>query len=101
MKMKTNMHGRLLTCVLLIACILLLEASRCEACFSIVVGKDVSTDGYVIMAHNEDDTPPQIVHHRKIPRKRHADGEKVTLRNGGRLDQVAQTWEYIWNTPAF
>ena len=24
-------------------------------CYSIVVGKDVSADGWVIMAHNEDD----------------------------------------------
>ena len=24
-------------------------------CYSIVVGKDASSDGYVIMAHNEDD----------------------------------------------
>ncbi|MHC4744868.1 MAG: C69 family dipeptidase [Planctomycetota bacterium] len=96
MKMKTNVHRRLLICVLLLAC-LLLQAMPCEACFSIVVGKKVSADGYVIMAHNEDDTPPQIVHHRKVPRKRHEPGEKVILRNGGRLDQAAETWAYIWS----
>jgi hypothetical protein len=32
-------------------------------CFSIVAGKEVSVDGYVIMAHNEDDTAPQSVNH--------------------------------------
>ncbi len=83
--------------VLLGVCILLLlQASRCDGCFSIVVGKKASADGFVIMAHNEDDTPPQIVHHLKVPRKRHSRGEKVTLRNGGRGDPGAPTLGYIW-----
>ncbi len=72
-------------------------AARCEGCFSIVVGKKASTDGYVIMAHNENDSPPQIVNHHKIPRKKHFSGEKVNLLNGGRLAQVKQTWAYIWS----
>ena len=69
----------------------------CRACFSIVVGKKASADGFVIMAHNEDDTPPQIVNHHKVPRQTHAPGEKVKLLNGGQLDQVEQTWAYIWS----
>jgi dipeptidase len=78
-------------------CIFLIQAAPCEGCFSIVVGKDASEDGYVIMAHNEDDTIPQIVNHYKIPRRKYAAGEKVRLRNGGRLDQVEQTWSYMWS----
>jgi dipeptidase len=62
-----------------------------------VAGKDASVDGYVIMAHNEDDTIPQIVNHHKIPRRKHSRGEKVKLLNGGRLNQVEQTWAYIWS----
>jgi len=65
--------------------------ARCEGCFSIVAGKEASADGYVIIAHNEDDFPPQIVNHHKIPRKKHSPGEKVNLLNGGRLAQVEQT----------
>jgi len=96
--MKRSIAGTFRIVVLLIAGALLLSrASRCEGCFSVVVGKNVSTDGYVIMAHNEDDAPPQIVHHRKVPRRRYPPGEQVTLRNGGRLDQVEQTWAYIWS----
>jgi dipeptidase len=72
-------------------------AERCEGCFSVVAGKDASVDGYVIIAHNEDDSPPQIVNHHKIPRKKHSLGEKVKLLNGGRLEQVEQTWAYIWS----
>ena len=77
--------------------IFLLPAAPCEGCFSIVAGRDASVDGYVIMAHNEDDTIPQIVNHHKIPRRKHSRGEKVKLLNGGRLNQVEQTWAYIWS----
>ncbi len=72
-------------------------AARCEGCYSIVVGKKASIDGCVIMAHNEDDGPPQIVNHHKIPRKKYPSGETVRLRNGGQLAQARQTWAYIWS----
>ncbi|MHC4166490.1 MAG: C69 family dipeptidase [Planctomycetota bacterium] len=77
--------------------LVLAPAATCEACFSIVVGKEASADGYVIMGHNEDDGAPQVVNHHKVPRKNHPAGAKVTLRNGGTLDQVPQTWAYIWS----
>jgi len=83
--------------VLVLALVFLLPGEPCEGCFSIVVGKGASVDGQVIVAHNEDDQPPQIVNHYKIRRKEHAPGEKVKLRNGGQLDQVLQTWAYIWS----
>jgi len=66
-------------------------------CFTIVVGKDASADGCVIMAHNEDDPAPQIVNHYKMPRKKYSAGEKVKLLNGGELEQVDETWSYIWS----
>ena len=72
-------------------------AAQGEGCFSIVVGKDVSVDGYVIMAHNEDDGTPQIVHHHKVPRMKHSPGEKVELLNGGEVAQIEETWAYIWS----
>jgi len=69
----------------------------CKACFSIAAGKNATVDGAVIIAHNEDDGAPQIVNHHKIPRIKHAPGEKVTLFRGGTLPQVEQTWAYIWS----
>ena len=83
--------------VFVLSCICFISVAPCEGCFAIVVGKDASADGYVIMAHNEDDDSPQIVNHYKVPRKKHASGEKVTLRNGGQLNQIEQTWSYIWS----
>ncbi|MFH1701066.1 MAG: C69 family dipeptidase [Candidatus Zixiibacteriota bacterium] len=68
-----------------------------DNCYSIVVGKDASADGFVLMAHNEDDGPPQIVNHHKVPRKKHYPGDKVRLINGGELEQVEETWSYIWS----
>jgi len=66
-------------------------------CFAVVVGKEASADGYVITAHNEDDSPPLIVNHSKIDRKTHSPGEKVKLLSGGELDQVEETWAYLWS----
>jgi dipeptidase len=74
-----------------------MPATSCKGCFSIVAGKDAAVDGNVIMAHNEDDSWPQIVNHHKIPRRKYSPGEEVTLLNGGRLGQVEQTWAYIWS----
>jgi len=71
--------------------------SPCRACFSIVVGKNASADGCVIVGHNEDDDAPQIVNHHKVPRKTHPPGARVILRGGGTLEQVPQTWSFIWS----
>jgi len=97
MQESTSAKRPLLLVLSFLAVIGVLPATFCEGCFSIVVGKNASADGFVMMAHNEDDAPPQIVNHRKIPRRTHAPGEKVRLLNGGQLDQVEQTWAYIWS----
>ncbi|MHC4073868.1 MAG: C69 family dipeptidase [Planctomycetota bacterium] len=91
---------RVLTKIFLLALmpvLALIPAATVDACFSIVVGKNASADGYVIMAHNEDDGSPQIVNHHKVPRRKYSPDDKVILRNGGELDQVPETWAYIWS----
>ena len=85
------------TLVLFVLICVSLLSPLCDACFSIVVGKDASADGFVLVAHNEDDGPPQIVNHCKVPRKQYKPGDKVKLRNGGRLDQAEQTFAYLWS----
>jgi dipeptidase len=74
-----------------------LASTPAKACYSVVVGKHATQDGAVIIAHNEDDWGPQLVNHHKVPRMRHAPGSTVTLRNGGTVEQVDQTWAYIWS----
>lgn len=83
--------------VIVLFLIVWIPATACEGCFSIVVGKKASADGYVIVAHNEDDGAPQVVNHHMVPRKKYAPGEKVRLLNGGQLEQVEQTWAYMWS----
>ena len=72
--MNENKTGRLglSALLLLIACVAIpsTAAPQEQGCFSIIVGKAVSTDGFVMMAHNEDDDPPVTVIHHKIPRNR-------------------------------
>ena len=70
---------------------------RSGGCYSIVVGRNVSADGWVMMAHNEDDYIPQLVNHHKVPRMAHAPDEIVQLDNGGAIPQVPKTWAYIWS----
>ncbi len=94
LRLGTGTHP---TCTLALILVLIAGVRPCRACFSIVVGKKASTEGCVIVAHNEDDTAPQIVNHHKVPRRRFPAGAKVTLRNGGSLDQVPQTWAYLWS----
>jgi len=86
---------RLVLSFVLIAGIFLSSVAAQDNCFSLVVGKNASVDGYVIMAHNEDGSPPCVVNHYKVPRKQHKTGSKVALLNGGRLDQVEETYSYI------
>jgi membrane dipeptidase len=88
--------GRL-ACVLAMGFAVALAALPCDACFSIVVGKNASSDGCVLVGHNEDDGPPQIVNHHKLPRQTYPAGATVTLRNGGVLEQASQTWSCIWS----
>ncbi len=83
--------------VILLFSIAWIPATSSRGCFSIVVGKKASADGYVIVAHNEDDGAPQIVNHHKIARKKHAPGEMAQLLNGGQVEQAEQTWAYIWS----
>ncbi len=83
--------------LIVLACTLLAATTPSRACFSIVVGKGASADGCVIVGHNEDDGAPQIVNHHKVPRHTYPADATVKLRNGGSLDQVPQTWAYIWS----
>ena len=63
--MRTSMMGKTrrtakahATLVLALLFVFIVGGKPCRACFSIVVGKNASTDGCVIVAHNEDDTAP-------------------------------------------
>jgi len=65
-------------------------------CFSIIVGKDASFDGSVLLAHNEDDFGDQILNMYKVPGQSYNPGDSVTFKNGGKTAQIFQTNGFIW-----
>ena len=83
--------------LMVLAVAILAQSVPGRACFSIVVGKNASADGCVLVGHNEDDGAPQIVNHHKVLRKTYPAGAMVTLQTGGSLEQVPQTWACIWS----
>ncbi len=92
-----NHHRHTMLVIWLVVMTVFLGSTTCQACFSIVAGKNATVDGAVIVAHNEDDGAPQIVNHHKVSRQQYALGDRVKLRKGGTLAQVEQTWAYIWS----
>lgn len=66
-----------------------------SACTSIIVGKNRTTDGSVLLAHNEDidDRCPQILE--KVSRKYHRPDDVYKLFSGGSLPQPEVTFAYI------
>jgi len=97
MRLKLKRRGLPRRAIMIVLIGLWLAPAPSRACFSIVVGKGASTDGCVIVGHNEDDEAPQIVNHHKVARKSYPPGSRVSLRTGGSLEQVAQTWAYLWS----
>ena len=54
-------------------------------CSTIIVGKNVSTTGRVLLAHNEDD-PNCVVQSHLVPRMQHAEGETIIACRRHRCD---------------
>lgn len=65
-------------------------------CFSIIVGKQVSADGAILLAHNEDDWGKQLVNWKIQEAMYHHEGTEISLKNGGRLAQVERTNKFFW-----
>ena len=64
-------------------------------CFSILVGKDASVDGSVMLAHNEDDGGNRMVNWYKVPKPK-SYNKSITLKRGHKIDQVSEVNAYLW-----
>jgi dipeptidase len=86
--------------VLALGTSLALSTCFCQNCFTILVGKNASSDGSVLVAHNEDDlNEHNFVDLHKVPRIRHAPGDRqMFLGNTDSLEEVAETFAYFWIT---
>jgi len=67
------------------------------ACNALVVGNKASADGSVLFGHVEQNGGRYILNFRKIPRRQYEKGSLVTLRNGGTLPQVEETYAFLWS----
>ena len=67
------------------------------ACYAVVVGRNASADGSVLVGHNEQNGGRRILNFRRIPRQRFADGAVLQLRRGGELAQVRETYAFFWS----
>ncbi len=66
-------------------------------CSTILIGKDATVTGKVILAHNEDDTEAVVATH-LVPRIVHKPGEFITLADGSaKIPQVEETYSYYWS----
>ncbi len=68
-----------------------------HACNALLVGKQASRDGAVLFGHLEQNSGDRILNFRCVPRRTHAPGSIVRLRNGGTLPQVEETWAFLWS----
>jgi dipeptidase len=64
-------------------------------CTTILVGKDATSDGSVMLAHNEDLGESAAHHYAVVPRAAHPPGEVLVLWSGARVPQVPVTYAYI------
>jgi len=77
--------------------VLVIAVSPARACYTVVVGRNASVDGAVLVGHNEQNTGERFINFRKVPRLKHADGDVVDLKAGGHIAQVGETYAFLWS----
>jgi dipeptidase len=83
--------------VLTVLAIAMLLSSNVFGCFGVIVGKDASVDGSILVGHDEQNGMNRFINFRKIPRLKHKKGEMIDLLNGGKIAQVPETYSYLWS----
>ena len=85
--------------------ILALTGNSAMACFTIIVGKNVSSTGKVIVGHNEDDGGRAVYRHALMPAKTWNSGTKLPAEvypaarapKSDDISQVPNTFGYYWS----
>jgi dipeptidase len=72
-------------------------ASSAKGCYAVVVGKDASMDGAVLLGHNEQNYGQRFLNFRKVPRIEHKDGEMVRLQGGAEVPQLKESYAFLWS----
>ncbi len=73
------------------------ERLTTDSCMTIIVGKNASSTGHVMLIHNEDDYVHASVHHMYMPAADHASSETLPGETGNvRIPQIPHTLAYHW-----
>lgn len=67
-----------------------------DNCYTIIVGRDATADGSVLLAHNEDDRGVNLVNWYKVSALNHEEDDPIVLFTGGEFSQAPNTNEFLW-----
>jgi dipeptidase len=73
------------------------QVSEVYGCYAVIVGREASADGSVLVGHNEQNGGRRILNFRRIPPQQFPEGAVVRLRRGGQLPQVPETAALLWS----
>jgi len=65
-------------------------------CSTIIVGKEASATGFVMVAHNEDDGGNQIVNLYKVRSHDNPKGDFIRLKEGATLQASSHSYAFMW-----
>ncbi len=88
-------------CLLFVFCYVTVVAQQSDPhpfnCFTVIAGRNATTDGSVLFAHNEDDYGTRIVNWYKIEHQTHDSAETVIINSrGAKISQAPETSAYVW-----
>lgn len=89
---RTILLGLLALCITGIVCF----SQEYHNCYTIIVGREASASGAVLMAHNEDDHGEQLVNWYKVPAQEYPEPATITLKNGAIVQLPDATHAYLW-----
>ncbi len=96
--MSKNPGLRLIALFALIFIAALPLFSARSGCSTIVVGKEASQTGEVLLGHNEDNEGRLVIARHLVPRLKHQAGEFIVLEEGrARIPQVPETAAFFWS----
>lgn len=81
-------------CLLAVAA---LSPRRASACSGLILGKDVSPTGRIVVGHVEDDAGRILVRHGRVPARTHDDGAVIVAEDcSARVPQTSETLGFFW-----
>ena len=80
-----------------VAALLVGTAMSAQACFTVIVGKDASATGEILIRHNEDNDRRILMSQYWVPAATHKKGEMITYEpTAAKIPQVEKTLGYWW-----